>query len=140
MVYVLNKDGKPLMPTDRHGKVKWLLREGKARVVQRTPFTIQLLYESINYVQEVVLGVDAGSKVVGLSATTQVKELFKSETVLRNDTVELLSTRRQYRRTKRNRVRYRKARFNNRRKNKGWLAPSIEHKVNSHLRLVKEVH
>jgi hypothetical protein len=45
MVYVLNKDGKPLMPTKRHGKVKHLLRSRQAVIVKRTPFTIQLLYE-----------------------------------------------------------------------------------------------
>ena len=48
------------MPTERHGKVKWLLKSGKAKVVRRTPFTIQLLYETTEYVQPVTLGVDPG--------------------------------------------------------------------------------
>ena len=48
MVYVLNKDGGPLMPTERHGKVRRMLKEGKAKVVRREPFTIQLLYETTN--------------------------------------------------------------------------------------------
>ena len=56
MVYVLNSNGQPLMPTDRHGKVKHLLRDGKAVVVKRCPFTIKLLYESTNHTQELVLG------------------------------------------------------------------------------------
>lgn len=77
MVYVLNIDGQPLMPTDRHGKVKHLLKSGKAKVVKRCPFTIQLLYNSTNYIQEITLGVDAGSKHIGVSATTKDKELFK---------------------------------------------------------------
>lgn len=51
MVYVLSKDGKPLMPTERHGKVRRLLKEKKAKVVNRTPFTIQLLYDSTEFVQ-----------------------------------------------------------------------------------------
>ncbi|MDL2249829.1 RRXRR domain-containing protein, partial [Lachnospiraceae bacterium OttesenSCG-928-J05] len=38
MVYVISKEGQPLMPTTRHGKVKHLLREGKAKVVKRCPF------------------------------------------------------------------------------------------------------
>lgn len=61
---------------------------------------------------------------------------------LRNDIVDLLSTRRQNRRTRRNRLRYRKARFDNRvkSKNKGWLAPSIENKINTHFNIVAKVH
>ena len=59
MVYVLDIDGKPLMPTERHGKVRRLLKERKARVVKKTPFTIQLLYNSTRYTQPVTLGVDA---------------------------------------------------------------------------------
>ncbi|TJX15002.1 HNH endonuclease [Tissierella creatinini] len=142
MVYILNQEGKPLMPTNRHGKVKHLLREGRAKVVKRTPFTIQLLYATTDCVQPIVLGVDAGSKVIGLSATTEKEELFASEVVLRNDIVELLSIRRQNRRTRRNRLRYRKARFLNRvkSKNKGWLAPSIQHKVDSHLKAIANVY
>lgn len=95
MVYVLNKNGKPLMPTKRYGKVKHLLKSGLAKVVKREPFTIQLLYEGTEYVQVVTLGVDAGSKVVGLSATTEKEELYVSEATLRNDIVGLLSERRQ---------------------------------------------
>ena len=70
MVYVLNRDGEPLMPTDRHGKVRRLLKEEKAKVVRREPFTIQLLYETTNYTQDITLGVDAGSQHIGLSAST----------------------------------------------------------------------
>ena len=46
MVYVISKSGKPLMPTKRYAKVRILLKEKKAKVVQRKPFTIQLLYET----------------------------------------------------------------------------------------------
>ena len=141
MVYVLNQNGKPLMPTNRHGKVKHLLRSGKAKVVKRTPFTIQLCYETTEYTQPITLGVDAGSKVVGLSATTEKEELYVSEVELRNDIVDLLSTRRQNRRTRRNRLRYREARFLNRTSSKkeGWLAPSVQHKVDSHLKVIANV-
>ena len=76
MVFVLNKEGKPLMPTNRHGKVRRMLKDGRAKVVNRTPFTIQLLYDSENYVQTVSLGVDAGSKHIGISATTEKNVLF----------------------------------------------------------------
>ena len=60
-VYVLSKFGKPLMPTKRFGKVKWLLRTEKAKVVQHKPFTIQLTYESTEFTQPLTLGIDVGS-------------------------------------------------------------------------------
>ena len=61
MVYVLNPFGQPLMPTDDHRKVRILLKEKKATVVRRSPFTIRLLHRTKQYVQPVTLGVDAGS-------------------------------------------------------------------------------
>ena len=141
MVYVLNSNGQPLMPTDRHGKVKHLLRDGKAVVVKRCPFTIKLLYESTNHTQEISLGVDAGSKHIGVSATTKDKVLYEADIELRNDIVELLSTRRQNRRSRRNRkTRYRKVRFSNRKRDDGWLAPSVRQKVECHLTVVRKVH
>lgn len=140
MVYVLSKDGQPLMPTKNHAKVRVLLKTGKAKVAKKLPFVIQLMYESTKYTQEVVLGVDAGSKHIGLSATTKDKVLYEADVELRNDIVDLLSTRRQNRRTRRNRkTRYRKARFNNRKRRKGWLAPSVQNKVDTHLTVVHKV-
>lgn len=141
MVYVQDIDGKPLMPTTRHGKVRRLLKSNKAVVVNLCPFTIRLTYISDSYKQEIVLGVDAGTKHVGLSATTKSKELYSSEVILRNDIVDLLSTRRELRRSRRNRLRYRKPRFNNRVKNKrpGWIAPSVRYKVDAHIRVIDNV-
>ena len=141
LVYVLNKDGHPLMPTERCGKVRRLLKNGLAKVIKRCPFTIQLTYETTNFVQEISLGIDAGSKTIGLSATIEEKELFASNVVLRNDIVDLLSTRRENRRTRRNRkTRSRKLRFNNRAKQDDWLAPSILNKINTHIRVVADVY
>ena len=85
MVYVLSKTGQPLMPTENHAKVRILLKQGKAKVVNKCPFTIQLMYSSTNYTQKVTLGVDSGSKHIGLSATTKDKVLFESDVELRND-------------------------------------------------------
>ena len=136
MVYVLNIDGRPLMPTERLGRVRRLLKEQKAIVVDYQPFTIKLAYECPNRTQDVSLGVDAGSKHVGLSATTTKKVLFEAQLELRADIVKKLATRREFRMTRRNRkTRYRKSRFLNRTKSKkkGWLAPSIRHKVWAHL-------
>ena len=136
MIYVLSKNGKPIMPTENHAKVRLMLKYGKAKVIKGTPFTIQLLSSSKTYKQSITLGIDAGSKHIGMSATTEKKELFSSEIRPRNDIVELLSTRRENRRARRNRkTRYRKARFNNRvkSKHKGWLAPSVEVKIWNHI-------
>lgn len=141
MVYVLDKDGHPLMPTENHAKVRVLLKSGRAVVKKRCPFTIQLTYESTTYTQEITLGVDAGSKHIGLSATTKNKVLYESDVELRNDIVDLLSTRRELRRSRRNRkTRYRKTRFDNRRRRDKWLAPSVQNKVDSHLTVVKKAH
>ncbi len=141
MVYVLNIDGQPLMSTERHGKVRRLLKNGKAKVVKRCPFTIKLLYDTTDFTQPVSLGVDAGSKHIGMSATTSSKVLYESDVELRNDIVDLLSTRREARKTRRNRkTRYRKARFDNRVKGKGWLAPSIRQKIETHLTVIRKVH
>ena len=130
-VYVISRLGHPLMPCSP-AKARHLLDDGKAKVVKRTPFTIKLLYGSTEYTQPVILGVDAGSKTIGLSASTTKEELFAAEVMPRNDVVENLSTRREFRRARRNRTtRYRKPRFNNRvhSKNNGWLAPSVEVKI-----------
>lgn len=138
MVYVQDIDGSPLMPTTRYGKVRRLLKANKATVISLCPFTIKLLYKTSDYKQEIVLGVDAGTKHVGLSATTKSKELYASEVILRSDVVDLLSTRRELRRTRRSRLRYRKPRFMNRIKSKKdrWIAPSVYHKIDSHIRII----
>lgn len=142
MVYVINKQGQALMPTERFGKVRRLLKNGLAHVVCRIPFTIQLDYDTTNFVQPISLGVDAGSKHIGISATTSEKELYAADVELRNDIVEKLSTRKEQRRTRRNRLRYRKVRFNNRvsSKRKGRLTPSIENKIQTHLTVVEKIH
>ena len=138
-VYVLNKRGKPLMPCSPR-KARVLLKEGKARVVKRTPFVIQLLQATGETVQPVTLGVDSGFLNVGLSGVTEKQEVYAAEVELRSDIVKLNAERRQYRRARRFRkTRYRKPRFLNRRKGEGWLAPSIQHKLDSHVRLIERV-
>ena len=139
--YVLNKRGEPLMPCSP-GEARLLLKQQKACVVKRTPFTIKLLFGSAGYKQPITLGVDADSKHVGLSASTEKRELYSEEFTPRSDVVELLSTRRQNRRSRRNRkTRYRAPRFNNRvhSKHKGWLAPSVEVKIQEHITVIKRI-
>ena len=138
-VYVLNKNGEALMPC-KPQKARKLLKNGKAKVVDRTPFTIQLLYGSSGYKQDINLGVDAGSKYIGLSATTEKNELFKAEVELRQDISTLLESRRSLRRSRRSRkLRYRPARFNNRRNRKDKLAPSVQHKLDCHVTMIRKV-
>lgn len=141
MIYVKSKDGKAIMPSERGGRIGYLLRHGKAHVVSRVPFVVQLDYDSTTYTQNVSLGIDAGSKHIGVSASSEKKELFAAQVELRSDIVKLLSTRMELRRNRRNRkTRYRKARFDNRKKKDGWLAPSVEQKVDSHLKVIRLVH
>ena len=141
MVYVISIEGRPLMPC-KEAKARKLLKQNTAKIYKREPFTIQLLFECENQTQDITLGVDAGSKHIGLSATTNSKELYSADVELRNDIVNLLSTRREARRTRRNRLRYRAPRFNNRvhSKNKGWLAPSIEQKIQCHFQIIQDVY
>lgn len=143
LTYVLNSNGQPLMPTSRSGKVRRLLKDKKAKVIKRCPFTISLLYEAENNVQPVTLGVDAGSRHIGISATAEDKVLYEADVELRNDITELISTRRESRRTRRKRkTRYRAPRFDNRisAKKEGWLAPSVRQKVDTHLQVIANIH
>ena len=140
MVYVLDKDGKPLMPTERHGKVRHMIWDGRAKVVKYSPLTIRLLYEpETHFTQPVTLGVDAGSKYIGLSAVTEAKELFSAEMTLRDDIPCLMKKRQESRRTRRGRLRYRPARFNNRKRPKGWLTPTMETKIRSHANIIGDI-
>lgn len=143
LVYVINNNGQPLMPTKRFGKVRRMLDKGEAKVVNRCPFTIKLNYHSEEHIQPISLGIDAGSKVIGVSATTEDRVLYEAEVEMRNDVSDLLTDRRTLRRARRNRkTRYRKPRFNNRSssKKKGWLAPSVQHKIDVHMTVIANVH
>jgi len=139
-VSVLNMRGKPLMPTTPC-KARKLLRENKAKVISCKPFTLQLLIATGETKQEIVLGIDTGHKNIGYSATTKTKELICGEVILRTDISEKITDRSMYRRNKRNKLWYRQPKFLNRTrsKKKGWLAPSVQHKIDSHLRLIDKI-
>ena len=142
VVYVLDRDGKPLMPTKRFGWVAHSLRHGEAKVVRREPFTIKLLRNSTRYLQEVTLGVDTGSRHIGLSATTKKEELYSAQVELRTDVSELLTARGELRRGRRGRRHnwYRPARWANRANHRDKdLPPSIKHRADSHVRAIKFV-
>ena len=137
LVYVLKQNGQPFMPTSRFGKVRRLLKEGKAKVVRREPFTIRLLYEpETDVVQECYCGVDTGSKHVGVAVVGNDKVLYQSQTELRDDIKQKMDNRRMCRHNRRSRkTRYRKQRFLNRRNSirEDRLPPSVRHKVQAHI-------
>jgi RRXRR protein len=137
-VFVINKNGRPLMPTTPL-KSRVLLKSGKAKIAGRDPFTIQLIYGSAGYVQSVTLGIDAGYSTIGFSAITDREELIGGELNLLPNISERLTERRKYRVQRRSRLRHRAPRFDNRRRSAGWLAPSIQHKLDAHLKLVKRI-
>ena len=134
LVYVQNKHGKPLMPTNP-AKARILLKEGKAKVVLRKPFTIQLKYGSSGYKQDLTLGVDTGFEKVGVSVVSKKAEVFSAEVKLRTDVSKRVTEKRMYRRNRRSRLRYRKPRFLNRKKNQ-VLAPSVKQKIDSHIKVI----
>lgn len=135
MVYVISKSGKPLMPCE-NVVARLLLKDGKAKVKKRCPFTIQLTYDSDEYTQEVVLGQDTGSKHVGTACVGNGKVLYQSNVELRDDIKLNLERRRHVRRNRRNRkTRYRESRFLNRKNSTklNRLPPSVKHKVQAHI-------
>lgn len=137
LTYVIAKDGQPLMPTERSGKVYRLLKSKQAKVARRCPFTIKLLYEPETLiVQKVVLGQDTGSKHIGTACVGNNKVLYQSQIKLRDDIKSNMDGRRQARRFRRNRkTRYRKPRFLNRKNSTklNRLPPSVKHKVQAHI-------
>ena len=116
VVYVLNKNNKPLMPC-KPQRARKLIKEKKAKVVSYKPFTIKLLYGSYGYTQNTNLGIDLGSKNIGVGITTDDRVLSKGDIELRQDVSSLIETKATLRRSRRSRkTRYRKCKFNFRNK------------------------
>lgn len=129
IVFVINKHGKALMPC-KPQRARKLLKEGKAKIISYKPFTIQLLFGSTGYKQPIDLGVDLGSKHIGIAIVSKDKILTKGEIELRQDVPKLIEAKASLRRGRRAKLRYRKPRFLNRKKPIGWLPPSTESKIN----------
>ena len=142
MVYVISIDGKPLMPC-KPVIARLLLKQGKAKVIKRTPFTIKLLYQATSYTQPLTLGIDTGSSKIGSSVVDENNDvLYLSEIEVRNDITDKMKQRAKYRRNRRNRkTRYRKARWLNRKNSikKDRFSPTMISKINSHLKEIKFV-
>ena len=154
-VYVRNKNGNPLMPC-KPAKARHLLRDGKAKVVNRCPFTIKLEWDCEENVQEVTVGIDKGSSVTGFSCVRFAKQrtgafagsrlgngkiLMSGEIHHRTDIKDKMDARRANRRNRRNRKWYRPKRFNNRASSRrsGRLPPSIKANVEEVIRVVGQL-
>ncbi|MDD3049468.1 MAG: RNA-guided endonuclease IscB [Bacilli bacterium] len=142
MVYVIDQNNKPLMPCS-NVIARLLLKQGKAKVVRRTPFTIKLLYGSSGYKQPLTHGVDTGSDKIGSAVVNDKEEVvYMSEITIRNDIVDKMKQRNKYRRNRRNRkTRYRKVRWANRKNSikKDRFSPTMISKFNSHFKEINFV-
>jgi 5-methylcytosine-specific restriction endonuclease McrA len=138
-VYVHTARETPLDPTSP-ARARILLNRGQATVVARMPFTIRLKDRDTGYTSEVKLGVDSGYSRVGFSAVTDTEELLAGELILRDDMSKKLEQKKHYRRNRRYRnTRYRAPRFDNRKREEGWLAPSVRHKKQAHIQLIDTI-
>jgi 5-methylcytosine-specific restriction endonuclease McrA len=135
-VLVLDKNRKPLMPC-HPARARELLRNKRARVFRRAPFTIILKQREGGDLQPVEYKVDPGSKKTGISLGGDFKRgkrvIFAINLEHRGFTIKTsLDSRRAIRRSRRQRkTRYREPRFDNRRRPQGWLAPSLMSRVNN---------
>ena len=141
LVYVLSMDGDPLDPT-HPAKARILLKNKKAKVVRRLPFTIKLTYEIKNpKTQKYTLGVDTGFFKLGTAVINEKDEVvYLSEVTLRNDIKKIMKDRNQIRKARRNRnTRYRKPRWLNRKNSirKDRYPPTMISKFNSHMKEIK---
>lgn len=178
VVYVQSINGSALMPTTRCGHVRKLLKSGKAKVVERNPFTIRLMYETSEITQPLYLGIDPGRTNIGAAVVKESgRPVFSAQLETRNkDIPKLMASRKAYRqahrklrrRDKRRRrarqnstavtasviervlpgcekpivchdIRNKEARFNNRRRKAGWLTPTANHLLQTHLNLVTKI-
>lgn len=132
MVCVVDNNGTQLMPTTEYHARK-LLKSGRAKITKYAPFTIQVLDRESGYVQPIELKVDSGYGHIGISICSSTREYICNEILPLSDEKEKHKEQKKNRQTRRNRKRYSKPRFDNRKKKKGWIAPSLQHKVDIHV-------
>ena len=127
------------MPCSKR-KARILLKEGKAKIHQYNPFTIQLIIPTGETIQNVSVGVDTGAVHIGIAVTSEDKILEKGEVELRDGIHKSMTLRFTLRRSRRNRnTRYRKSRYLNRKRNiNKWLPPTIQSKIDATFRWIDE--
>jgi len=143
VVYVLAPDRQSLMPCSCV-VARLLLKEGKAKVLRKTPFTIKLREgPETTSTQPMTLGMDTGSTVIGSAVSDeQGQVVYLSEIEVRNDIADTMKERAKYRRNRRNRkTRYRPARWLNRRNSirTDRFSPTMQSKIAAHLREIRFV-
>ena len=142
MVYVINKNGQPLMPCE-NVIARLLLKERKAKVIMRCPFAIKLNYNATEYYRVLTHAEDTGSGTLGSAVSDEYGNIYyQAEIQVRNDIKPKMDQRRMYRRSRRGRkTRHRKPRFNNRAssKRKGRLNPTMVSKIEAHEREIRFV-
>lgn len=139
MVFVLSSTKKKLMPTNEY-RARKLLKSGKATIYKHRPFTIILTGRNDGDTQPIEYCCDTGYQHIGISIKSQKHEYVNEERILLKDEVEHHNDQRKYRRTRRNKLRYRKPRWTNRKDNlicKDGFAPSIRNKRDIHINLFK---
>lgn len=131
MVFVLDTNKRPLAPC-HEAVARKLLKQGKAAIYRRFPFTI-ILKKSVDESEIKAtyrLKIDYGSRHTGLAILRGQEVVWLGQLDHRTDIKERIDKRRAFRRARRNRkTRYRKPRFLNRRRKDGWLPPSLESRV-----------
>ena len=134
LVFVLDTKKRPLNPI-RPGLACKLLTNGNAAVFKRYPFTLILKVEVTVPQKPITLKIDPGSRTTGIALIQGENVIFGAELTHRGQAIKAsLESRRSLRRGRRNRhTRYRRARFLNRTHPKGWLAPSLQHRVETTL-------
>ena len=137
-IYVVDANGRPVMPTSRLGMVRRWLKSGQAIWFGNSRKIIQFVRPITTYKQNLTLGVDAGFHL-GISVVGNHREYYSAESIRKSEN-DKLTTRRELRRTRRNHLRYRQKRFNNRRRKPGWLAPSVQHRLDFTIKEIKRVY
>ena len=137
-VFVLDKRKKPLMPCSEK-RARKLLEKGRAVVHKMKPFTIRLKdrYVEDSTLQPMRIKFDPGSKHTGVALLLEEEDkpkrvVFLAEINHKGHQIkEKLEARKGFRKKRRSKLRYRQARFNNRKRKEGWIAPSLQHRVDN---------
>ena len=138
MVAIISKTGKRLMPTSEY-KARKLLKSKKAVICNYKPFVIQLLKNVAECTQPIEFSMDTGYAEIGLSVKSEKHEYLSMQIDTLKGEKQRHDDCRCYRRGRRNRKRYRKPRFDNRKREEKWLAPSIQHKLEVHLHWIEKI-
>jgi hypothetical protein len=139
-VFVIDTNKKPCNPV-HPGKARQLLKNGKAAIFRRYPFTLILKTESTEPVKEIQIKIDPGSKTTGIALTQGAYVIWGAELTHRGSAIKVsLESRKSLRRGRRARhTRYRQPRFLNRSRREGWLAPSLQHRVETTVTIVNKL-